>query len=596
MPRRYMDWRFTSHLLLLLAATALSTKLAHYAWRRRPATGSTLFALLMLAMTQWSLAYILEITSTSLASKLVWVKFQYLGMAILPVAWLIFIQEFTGNESRITRRNVLMLALVPTTTFLLALSNEWHGWVWQQATLISRDNMFPILKLENGFWFWVHLLFSYGCLSWASLVLVNRWRRETVELYRWQYVALLFGLLLPLTGNVLFISGLSPQDLTTFTFLISGVALVHYTLRFRLFDIAPIAHRAVVNSLADGIMVLDTQHRIADVNPAAEQIVGRPATQLIGEPLEGLWPNLLTGKVEPSQEPIEVKLGSAEDLRYYEITVSRLHDWRRALRGHLLVFHDITHQKELEKTREGMTHTMVHDLRDPLSNSLFALELLKGDLSGFDSPESMELLDLTFAHTLKTLKLVDKILEISRLKNGIEMVITRTTFSLSELAGRVMAAQEGMVASKGLQMIVDIPDAMPPAWADEGLIERVVQNLMDNSIKFSPSRGTIRLTAHLGESNGGGPVSSTRLVVSLSDEGPGIPDGIRERIFDRFVTGPTKGSGIGLGLAFCRMAVMAHGEHIWVESKPGCGTTVTFTLPISFEPSPKAIGISPASS
>jgi PAS domain S-box-containing protein len=540
----------------------------------------------MLAMTQWALAYTLEITSTSLAAKLVWAKFQYLGLTILPVAWLIFIQEFTGQESRITRRNVLLLALIPTTTFLLAVSNELHGWIWRQTGLILTPDSFPALKVEYGFWFWVHTAFSYGCLLWASADLVRSWRRQVAGLYRWQYVALLFGLLLPWAGNALYISGLSPQDLTTFSFLISGVALVHYTLRFRLFDIAPVAHRAVVNSLADAIMVLDCQHRIADVNPAVEQIVGRPATEIIGNTLDALWPNLLAGSLEAQKEPFEVKLGSAESPHYYEITVSRLQDWRRKLRGHLLVFHDINHQKELEQMREGMTHTMVHDLRDPLSNSLFALELLKGDLSGFDSPESMQLLDLTFAHTLKTLRLVDKILDISRLKNGIEMVITRTTMSLSGLIEKVLAAQEPQALSKGLQLTYDVPETVPPAWADAGLIGRVLQNLVDNSIKFSPSGGTIRIAVKLGESNGSGPTASTRLLVSVSDEGPGIPAEIRERVFDRFVAGPNKESGSGLGLAFCRMALMAHGERIWVESEPGRGARFTFSLPVSFEPTP----------
>jgi signal transduction histidine kinase len=229
---------------------------------------------------------------------------------------------------------------------------------------------------------------------------------------------------------------------------------------------------------------------------------------------------------------------------------------------------------------------MVHDLRDPLSNSLFALELLKGDLSGFDSPESMQLLDLTFAHTLKTLRLVDKILDISRLKNGIEMVITRTTMSLSGLIEKVLAAQEPQALSKGLQLTYDVPETVPPAWADAGLIGRVLQNLVDNSIKFSPSGGTIRIAVKLGESNGSGPTASTRLLVSVSDEGPGIPAEIRERVFDRFVAGPNKESGSGLGLAFCRMALMAHGERIWVESEPGRGARFTFSLPVSFEPTP----------
>lgn len=579
-----MDWRFTSNLLLLLVATALLTKLAYYAWRRRPATGSTLFTLLMLAMAQWALAYTLEITSTELATKLIWAKFQYLGIVILPAAWLIFVLEFTGNESWITRRNVFLLTLVPTSTFLLAVTNELHGLVWQTTRLELLAANFPALRVEYGPWFWIHTLFSYGCILMASAILVRSWRQQVAALYRWQFVALLFGLLLPWAGSILYIAGQTPQELTTFSFLISGVALVHYTLRYRLFDITPVAHRAVVRSLSDAIMVLDNQGRIADVNPVAERIIGQPAELLVGKAFDELWPNLFETAPEAQKKPIEIKLGSQANPNYYEVSVSPLHDWRRKLRGHLLVFHDINRQKELEHLREDMTHNMVHDLRDPLTNSIFALELLKGDISSFDSPESYQLLDMTYAQTMKTLGLVDKILDINRLKNGIEMVVTRTTVSLSDLVEQVVTAQAPIAMNKQVSLSCDVPDTLPLVWVDAGLIERVLQNLVDNSIKFSPPGGTIRIKAGLVESNGNGPTKASRLQVSVSDEGPGIPDDLHDKAFNTFVAGPNKGSGSGLGLAFCRMAMMAHGERIWIDDEREQGCSLVFSLPISFEP------------
>jgi PAS domain S-box-containing protein len=524
----------------------------------------------MLAMAQWALAFSLEITSSALATKLIWAKFQYLGIVILPVAWLVFVLEFTGNESWITRRNVFSLSLIPTATFLLALTNEMHELVWQ--------------TVEYGLWFWVHTLFSYSCLLLATVILIKSWRREVAGLYRWQYVALLFGLLLPWTASILYVTGLTPQELTTFSFLISGGALVHYTLRFRLFDVTPVAHRAVVSSLSDAIMVLDSQARIADVNPAAEKIVGMPATDLVGKAFNELWPNLYETVPEAQQKPVEIKLGPESNPSYYEVTSSPLQDWRNSPRGHLLVFHDISRQKELEHRRENMTHNMVHDLRDPLTNSIFALELLKGDMSSFDSPESYQLLDMTYAQTMKTLGLVDEILDINRLKNGIEIAVIRTTIALPELIAKVIRAQSSRAVSKQVEISSDLPEMLPSVWADASLIERVLQNLIDNSIKFSPPGGTIRITAAAADNNGNGPGRATRLLISVSDEGPGIPGDLQEKVFDTFVAGPNKASGSGLGLAFCRMAVLAHGEQIWIESEPRRGCTLTFSLPISSEP------------
>jgi NtrC-family two-component system sensor histidine kinase KinB len=199
-------------------------------------------------------------------------------------------------------------------------------------------------------------------------------------------------------------------------------------------------------------------------------------------------------------------------------------------------------------------------------------------------PEGDQLLELTFAQTKKTLNLVDMILEISRLKNGIEMVLNQTEISMVDFIEKAIRAQTPRIIDKNLRLTYHVPDSLPPAWGDASLIERVLQNLLDNSIKFSPNGGVIKIAAKLVGSQG--PHESARLQVSVSDQGPGIPEELQKRIFEQFVAGPVKGSGTGLGLAFCKMAMMAHGEHIWVESRPGAGSRFVFSLPVAFETSP----------
>jgi PAS domain S-box-containing protein len=577
-----MDWLLTSTLLLSLTAAALSTGLAYYAWSRRPATGSTLFTLIMLAMAQWALAYALEVGSSTLTTRIIWAKFQFLGAVILPVAWLIFVLEFTGNETWITRRNVLLLSLLPGLTLLLAVSNESHGLIWQQTSLGFSASSRPILAVSFGLWFWIHMLFTYGCLLMATFILFAKWRQEGVSLYRWQTLSLLIGLLLPWVGNTPRMMGISDPDLPAFIHLFSGAALAYYALRFRLFDIAPVAHRAIVNSMQDGALVLDTQNRIADANPAAQHLINRPLAELIGKPIMLIWPNLVAITTTEPEEPIEMELGRPEAPIYYEVTISPLYDWRDEFRGHLLILHDITRQKELDQMREAVVHTMIHDLRDPLSNSLFALEMLRGDMIDINLPEGDQLLELTFAQTKKTLNLVDMILEISRLKNGIEMVLNQTAIPMAEFIEKAIRAQTPRIIDKDLRLTCHVSDSLPPAWGDASLIERVLQNLLDNSIKFSPRGGVIRIVARLVGSLG--PRESARLQVSVSDQGPGISNELQKRIFEQFVAGPVKGSGTGLGLAFCKMAMMAHGEHIWVESQPGAGSRFVFSLPVALEP------------
>jgi signal transduction histidine kinase len=119
-----------------------------------------------------------------------------------------------------------------------------------------------------------------------------------------------------------------------------------------------------------------------------------------------------------------------------------------------------------------------------------------------------------------------------------------------------------------------VPPDLPPAWADSTMIERVLQNLIGNAIKFTPAGGAVRVSARVDTSE------PSTLLVLVSDTGAGIPPEIQGRLFQRFVTGQQEGRGNGLGLAFCKMVMEAHGERIWVESTSESGTTFAFTLPL----------------
>jgi len=243
--------------------------------------------------------------------------------------------------------------------------------------------------------------------------------------------------------------------------------------------------------------------------------------------------------------------------------------------GRLLILRDVTNERAVERMRQDMTHTMVHDLRNPLASISTALEFLEADAGPVLSADQRQVIEIAYQSTHKMLGLVESILDVSRLESG-RMPIKYVQFALSDLTRDVLRAQSSLVADKGLRVESDVPSTLPLAWADAGLIGRVLQNLIGNAIKFTPPGGLIRVAARL-EEDKGRPV----LLVSVSDNGPGIPAEIRSRLFQKFVTGPQKGRGSGLGLAFCRLAIEAHSERIWVESTPGQGTTFTFSVAAS---------------
>lgn len=240
--------------------------------------------------------------------------------------------------------------------------------------------------------------------------------------------------------------------------------------------------------------------------------------------------------------------------------------------GRLLVLRDITEEQAVQRLRDDLTRMMVHDLRNPIGSAYTAAEFL-GELIGDTlNEDDRKLLENIKLGSSMALKLVNSILELSRLESG-ALEIEPTMFALSELAQEVLAVQEAVAQNKGITLQNQIGEELIGAWADYQLIERVLQNLVGNSLKFTPAGGTITLSAKLAKLKRG-----ERLLVAVCDNGPGIPEEIRPTLFNKFVKGHQAESGTGLGLAFCKMAVEAHGEEIWVEESSEHGTTIIFTL------------------
>jgi NtrC-family two-component system sensor histidine kinase KinB len=241
--------------------------------------------------------------------------------------------------------------------------------------------------------------------------------------------------------------------------------------------------------------------------------------------------------------------------------------------GRLLILRDATEERLLQEMRDDLIHTMVHDLRNPHTIVSLSLQVLETQAEGF-SPDQRAALQFARNGAQRMLQLLNGILDVSRLESG-QVPLNHTRVSLDTLVIDGLRSQVPLAAEKGLRLESDLPAELPPAWVDAELIGRVLENLIGNAVKFTPSGGLVKVVA--GQSDRRQEASHLR--VSVIDTGPGIALDLQGKLFQRFVTGRLEGRGTGLGLAFCRLAVEAHGGRIWVESKPGEGAAFHFTLP-----------------
>jgi signal transduction histidine kinase len=255
----------------------------------------------------------------------------------------------------------------------------------------------------------------------------------------------------------------------------------------------------------------------------------------------------------------------------------------------IIILRDLTEEHKIQQARQMITDTLIHDLRSPISAVMSALDVL-GDAPGLSGTEDelvAQAMKVAQRSTERVYNLVNSLLEIARLQSG-DLELNRGPLKLGELTAQVVKDFSMQADEFGVRLENHIPLDLPPVNADRSKIERVLFNLVDNALKFAPAGGEIRLNALL--------EAGERVIIQISDNGPGIPEDYREKIFDRFSQVPGRRGrtrGTGLGLAFCKLALDAHGERIWVEPASPEGSTFAFSLPVHHSPATLAAPAEP---
>jgi PAS domain S-box-containing protein len=348
-----MHWQINPYALLLFASALVSGMVAVYAWRRRPAPGSIPLTLLGLGAAVWSLGYAAATGFEDLQIRLLLAKAQYLGIAIVPLGVFLLVLQHVGREKWMARRSIALLAIVPVLTVLLAWTNERHGLIWADFEVLSYGSAY-ILHLEYGAFFWFYTVYAYVQVAIALALLVYVVARSS-HLQRLQSLTILVGTLLPLLGNFLYLAGLNPfpyLDLTPFGYSLSGLVIMWGLFRYRLLDVVPVAHDTVVKSMVDGMLVLDAQGRVVDLNPAMQDILDLPYIQAVGRSALTLLdscPDLARCLQDEADVSSVVTLERDGGVYHYDLRISPLVDRRDRLSGRLIVLRDVTARLRAEE-------------------------------------------------------------------------------------------------------------------------------------------------------------------------------------------------------------------------------------------------------
>ena len=513
-----MIWQETPYTIPLVGASAISAALGVYIWRRFRDPEAAVGALLMVAGAEWILAYALELAGGDLATKIFWAQMKYVGIVIIPTAWLVFALQYTAREKWVTRRRAALLSFVPCVTLLLVFTNENHGLIWSALTLTT-DGSFSVLSQTYGVWFWGNVLYSYALVLLGVFPLTQMLIRSQY-LYRWQTSAILLGAVTPWVGSALDVSGLNPVpylELTPLTFSVADVAIVFSLFYLRLGDVVPVAREIIIENMGDSVIVLDGQNRIIDMNPSAQALISRPASELLGHFLEDVWPEQ-SFQIELIDEKTgkgkEIVLAQKSGQRTYDMRISSLSDWRGRILSRIVVFRDITDRKRAEeRIKQSLEEkeVLLREIHHRVKNNLQVISSLLNLQSAYvDDCQYREMFKES-QNRVKSMSLIhEKLYQSENLAN-------------IDFEEYIRALTNGLIHSYGinthkisLNVEVDnvslgIDTAIPC-----GL---VINELVSNSLKhaFPDGKGEILVSLH---SNNG----ITELIVK--DNGVGIPEDI----------------------------------------------------------------------
>ena len=343
----------TLYVTPLAIAALTSAVLTWYTWRHRQTPGAKPFTLLMLAIFQWGVCYILQLISTDLAIKTFWDRITFIAVVTTPVMWFIFALEYTGRKDWISRPRIPLLFVMPFITMIVIWTNDTHHLFWTTQEVYQVGDL-VLRKSDNGLWFWVHAAYSYGLILAGTVLIVRALLRWPAQ-YRRQMAWILLSVATPWLANAITVFDLLPVliDLTPFAFAVTGVGMAVALFRHQFLDLVPIARDLVIEGMKDGMIVLDASNRIVDINQAAQNILDfsgeqRPVGKQLAEVL-AQWPHLVERYRDVPEAQAEITLSKGEAQRWYELTLSPLQDQKKNHIGRVITIRDITDRKRSEE-------------------------------------------------------------------------------------------------------------------------------------------------------------------------------------------------------------------------------------------------------
>lgn len=344
-----MVLQYTPAAVPLIFSVIVSIVVMLTAFPRRHIPGVRSFLWLMACVTEWTIFYIIYLSTPDPYAQMGWTKYYYIGVVFVSFTWLTFSLEYSRIPNIVTRRNVLLVGMLPLAIIILIWTNDYHHFIWSEVNIRRFADGTFVLDYVWNWGFWIHTIYSYSFILFGSFFLV----RQSVKgpaAFESQAAMMIIGTSIPFAANLIYTFWLRSSvkfDPTPFAITLSGLFYAWGLFRMGLFDLLPVAGEVVLEGLDDGVMVLDQADRVVYINPAFVDYSKISSREAIGATLHQMlrrWPELIEefGDLTKRDAQVSIQFGQDGLSDRFEMRMSPLRDFGRRNVGRVFILRKVT--------------------------------------------------------------------------------------------------------------------------------------------------------------------------------------------------------------------------------------------------------------